>query len=124
MKDPVKQITQNLPTTTKLLKDNDLVLEDTTAEKVIKVARNAKFQEVVDYMYNAAFTEFNKRKIAAVFNKAALGGLVMGQCTGYDKNVYNPLWLLSTIKKAILGVTKQSNIYHTAFHIMKDLYKL
>jgi hypothetical protein len=38
--------------------------------------------------------------------------------------VYNPVWLLQTIKKVISGVTHQSNLYHTAFHVLKDFYRM
>ena len=139
LKDPIKMVNQDLPTTSKLMTDNDLILEDDTSgtdqEKAAKVVKNAEIEEVIEYMRSAAFSEFNKRKTVAKSNKAALWGLIMGQCSnslqqvvkaedGYDGNVYNPVWLLNTIKKVISGVTHQSNLYHTAFHVMKDFYKM
>jgi hypothetical protein len=43
---------------------------------------------------------------------------------GYDDNIYNPVRLLKTTKKVITGVTHQSNLYHTAFHVLKDFYRM
>jgi len=139
LQDPIRNVTKDLPTKAKLMEENHLVLEDekvgTTIEKAAKATRNEDLEETVDYMRKAAFSEYNKRKTAVTSNMAALWGLVMGQCTlglqqvvkaeeGYDDNVYNPVWLLNTIKKVISGVTHQSNIYHTAFHVLKDFYRM
>ena len=37
--------------------------------------------------------------------------------------MYDAVWLLQTLKKVTLGVTHQSNVYHSTFLALKDLYK-
>jgi hypothetical protein len=92
LKNPMKRVTRDLPTKAKLLQENDLVLEDETtgsdAEKIAKAARNEDIEETIEYMRNAAFSEYNKRKTAVTSNMAALWGMIMGQylqlTTGYQ----------------------------------------
>ena len=42
----------------------------------------------------------------------------------YESHLYDAVWLLKTLKKVISGVTQQSNVYHSTFHALKDLYKM
>ena len=63
-------------------------------------------------MRKAAFSEYNKRKTAVTSNKAALWGLIMGQCSsglqqvikvedGYDANGQN-CWYMHSQRKPLL----------------------
>jgi len=138
-KDPIRIVAQDIPTKQKLMQDNFLKLKDenigTDKEKQEAAAYNEDLEETIDYMRKAAFSEFNKRKTAASSNMAALWGIIMGQCSGslhqhlkveedYEGHLYDSVWLLQTISKVISGVTHQSNIYHSTFHALKDLYKM
>ncbi len=42
----------------------------------------------------------------------------------YAEHMYDSVWLLQTTKKVISGVTQQSNVYHSTFCALKDLYNL
>ena len=138
-KDPIRLVAADLPTKSKLMAENFIQLKDkqvgTDDEKQEAVEYNADIKETIDGMRKAAFVEYNKRKTAASSNMAALWGIVMGQCSGslqqhvkvkedYESHLYDAVWLLQTLKKVISGVTQQSNVYHSTFHALKDLYKM
>ena len=135
----MKLIAKDLPTKLKLMQENFLDLVDETkgteAEKKTAVVKSLDTNETIEFMRKTAFVEYNKRRTAASSNLAAPWGLIMGQCSsalqqhikaeeGYDQNQYNPIWLLKTVKKVISGVTHQSNRCHSAFHALKDLFKM
>ena len=119
--------------------ENFIVLKDdqigTNEEKRAATEYNDNMKETIDGMRKAAFVEYNKRKTAASSNMVALWGIVMEQCSGllqqyvkaeeeYESHLYDTVWLLKTLKKVISGVTQQSNVYHSTFHALKDLYKM
>ena len=137
--DPMRAIAADFPTTKKLMDENYLTRMDEAVgsdqDKLEAKTHNDALDEDLVYVRKAAFTEFTKRKTAASSNMAALWGVVMGQTSGslqqqvkaeedYGGHLYDPVWLLQTLKKVISGVTGQSNIYHSTFHALKDLYTL
>ena len=82
-------------------------------------------------------TEFSKRKGTVTSHMTTLWGIIIGQCTtalveavraeqDYEEKLeaYDSIWLLSTIKKIVSGVTTSSNKYHTAFTSVRDFYRL
>jgi len=138
-KDPIRIVAADLPTKAKLMSENFITFGDETVgtdeEKKAVVEHNEDLKETISDMRKAAFSEFNKRKTAASSNMAALWGVIMGQCSGslqqhvkaedeYKAHMYDAVWLLQTLKKVTSGVTHQSNVYHSTFHALKDLYMM
>ena len=79
----MKIIEKDLPTKLKLMQENFLDLVDETkgteAEKKAAVVKNLDTNETIEFMRKTAFVEYNKRRMAASSNLAALWGLIMGQ---------------------------------------------
>ena len=38
--------------------------------------------------------------------------------------LYEPVWLLNTIKKVLAGATDTTNTYYALYHTLKDFYKI
>jgi len=90
-----------------------------------------------ELLLKSVLTEYTKRTVLAKSNIASLWGIVIGQCTDslqeqvcaedeYETNSsnYDSIWLIKSLKKVISGITAQSNIYHSLFHALKDLYNI
>jgi len=91
---------------------------------------------VVEGIFQAQLKSFVEREHTLRTNKSSLWSLIIGKCStalveqlkseaGFKNNemLYEPVWLLNTIKKVLAGATDTTNTYYALYHALKDFYK-
>ena len=140
--DANKMLFQNAPSKQVIRNAMGIVVKrpeagETEEEEKIRIAFNMENDSVIEGIFQAQLKSFVEREHTLRTNKASLWSLIIGQCspalveqlkseTGFKNNemLYEPVWLLNTIKKVLAGATDTTNTYYALYHTLKDFYKI